>query len=69
MELRHTIADDQWDTIKDALPGKAGDRGRTAEDNLLFINAVMWMPKTGVPWRDLPISYGKWSKIHKRFVQ
>ena len=69
MELRHTLTDDQWDKIKDALPGKAGDRGRTAEDNRLFINAVMWMAKTGAPWRDLPTSYGKWSTVHKRFIR
>jgi transposase len=54
MALRHTITDEQWDKIKDALPGKVGDRGRTAEDNRLFIDAVMWMSKTGAPWRDLP---------------
>ena len=69
MELRHTITDDHLDKIKDALPGKVGDRGRTAEDNLLFINAVMWMAKTGAPWRDLPTSYGKWSTVHKRFIR
>ncbi|WP_428559744.1 MAG: IS5 family transposase [Solidesulfovibrio sp. DCME] len=69
MELRHTITDEQWDKIKDALPGKAGDRGRTAEDNRLFLNAVMWMAKTGAPWRDLPTCYGKWSTVHKRFIR
>ena len=65
----HHYCDDHWDKIKDALPGKVGDRGRTAEDNLLFINAVMWMAKTGAPWRDLPTSYGKWSTVHKRFIR
>jgi transposase len=69
MALRHTITDEQWDKIKDALPGKVGDRGRTAEDNRLFIDAVMWMSKTGAPWRDLPACYGKWATVHKRFIR
>ena len=69
MELRHAIPDDQWDKRKDALPGKAGDRGRTAEDNRLFIGAVMWIAKTGSPWRGLPDVYGKWSTVHKQFIQ
>jgi transposase len=69
MERRHTLRDDQWEKIKDALPGKDGDKGRTAADNRLFIDAVMWIAKTGAPWRDLPVSYGKWSTVHKRFIR
>jgi len=59
MEIRHTITDGQWDKIKDALPGKAGDRGRTAEYNRLFINAVMWMFTAGASLRGLSASYCK----------
>lgn len=69
MERRHSLSDDQWDKIKDALPGKIGDRGRTALDNRLFIDAVMWIAKTGAPWRDLPSEYGKWFSVHKRFIR
>lgn len=66
---RHALRDDQWERIKDALPGKPGDRGRSSPDNRLFIEAVMWIGKTGAPWRDLPASYGKWSSVHKRFMR
>lgn len=59
MTRRHALRDDQWDKIKDALPGKEGDKGRTAADNRLFIDAVMWIAKTGAPWRDLPEYYGE----------
>ena len=69
MERRHALRDDQWDKIKDALPGKEGDKGRTAADNRLFIDAVMWIAKTGAPWRDLPEHYGKWATAHKRFIR
>jgi transposase len=64
---RHEISDDQWNAIKDMLPGKESDPGVTAKDNRLFINAILWIAKTGVPWRDLPDRFGKWNSIHKRF--
>lgn len=69
MERRHALSDDQWQQIKDALPGKSTDAGRTAIDNRLFIDAVMWIAKTGAPWRDLPSEYGKWATVHKRFIR
>ena len=64
---RHEISDDQWNRIKDFLPGKAGDPGRTAVDNRLFINAVLWIARTGVPWRDLPERFGEWNSVFQRF--
>ena len=69
MKRRHTLRDDQWEKIKDALPGKKGDPGRTGEDNRRFLEAVMWIARTGAPWRDLPPEHGKWSTVHKRFVR
>lgn len=64
---RHEIGDEQWVKIKDHLPGKAGDPGRTAEDNRLFVNAVLWIAKTGAPWRDLPERFGEWNSVFQRF--
>ena len=69
MQRRHALRDDQWEKIKDALPGKPEDPGRRCRDNRLFIEAVMWVAKTGAPWRDLPSEYGKWSSVHKRFMR
>ena len=69
MQRRYALRDDQWDRIKDALPGKETDPGRTGADNRLFIDAVMWVARTGAPWRDLPPEYGKWSNVHKRFMR
>ena len=51
---RHAISDESWEQIRDLLPGKSGDPGVTAADNRLFVDAVMWIAKTGAPWRDLP---------------
>lgn len=69
MHDRHRLRDDQWERIKDALPGKKSDPGRTGEDNRQFVEAVMWIGRTGVPWRDLPLGKGKWSSVHKRFIR
>ena len=64
---RHAIADEHWERIEDFLPGRAGDPGVTAKDNRLFVDAVLWIGKTGAPWRDIPERFGKWNSVWKRF--
>ena len=51
------------------MPGRAGVCGGVAKDNRLFINAVFWIIRTGVPWRDPPPDYGGWSNTHHRFIR
>jgi transposase len=51
------------------LPGKAGDRGRPGENNRLFVDAVLWIARTGVPWRDLPGTFGAWNSVYQRFAR
>jgi transposase len=67
MRHRHAISDEGWERIKDLLPGKAGDPGVPAKDNRLFVDAVLWIAKTGAPWRDLPERFGGWYNVWKRF--
>jgi transposase len=67
MGRRHALTDEQWDTIKDLLPGKPGDPGRTAADNRLFVDAVLYVLKTGIPWEDLPERFGKPNSAWRRF--
>lgn len=67
MPRRHELTDAQWETIRELLPGKEGDPGRTAVDNRLFVNAVLFVLKTGIPWEDLPGRYGKRNSVWKRF--
>src|ERR1022692_1951142 len=64
---RHAISDADWDRIKDLLPGGPGQTGWQAKDNRLFIDAVLWISKTGAPWRDLPARFGLWNSVWKRF--
>ena len=67
MRRRHELTDTQWNQIQDLLPGKEGDPGRTAADNRLFVDAVLYVLKTGIPWEDLPARYGKSNTVWKRF--
>jgi transposase len=67
MRHRHAIADNDWERIKDRLPGRPGQTGWLAGDNRLFIDAVLWIAKTGAPWRDLPERFGNWNSVWRRF--
>ena len=64
---RYGLRDDQWDRIKDGLPGSEGSVGVTAADNRLFVEAVLYRYRAGIPWRDLPERFGDWNNIHRRF--
>ena len=64
---RYALRDDQWDKIKDFLPGREGHVGGTAADNRLFVDAVIYRYRTGIPWRDLPERYGYWKAVHRRY--
>jgi len=67
MAKRYELTSAQWERVAPLLPGKAGDPGRTAADNRLFVNGVLWVLRSGAHWRDLPERYGKWKSLHKRF--
>lgn len=64
---RYEITDEQWQRIEHLLPGKEADPGRTAQDNRLFVNAVLWIARTGAPWQDLPERFGKPNSVFQRF--
>ncbi|WP_460981948.1 transposase [Spirosoma fluminis] len=64
---RYEITDQQWERIAPRLPGKITDVGRSAADNRLFINAVLWIARSGAPWRDLPDRFGLWNSVYQRF--
>jgi transposase len=67
MPPRHAIKDADWERIEHLLPGQPGQHGKVAKDNRLFIDAVLWIAKTGAPWRDLPEDFGNWNSAWRRF--
>ena len=64
---RSCLSDAQWNQIAHLLPGKPGDPGRSGADNRQFVEAVLWIARTGAPWRDLPAMFGNWNSVFKRF--
>ena len=54
------LGKDQWERIKSLLPGSKGQVGRPAADNRLFVEAVLYRYRVGLPWRELPKGYGDW---------
>ena len=67
MTRRYALRDDQWARIKDLLPGREETVGVTAKDNRLFIEAVLYRYRAGIPWRDLPERFGDFRVVHTRF--
>jgi len=64
---RFVITDRQWVLMEPHCLGKETDPGRTGGDGRLFLEAVLWIARTGSPWRDLPAHFGKWNSVFKRF--
>src|SRR6218665_852065 len=66
-EVRKLLCDEQWEKLSPLLPGKPSDPGATAQDNRLVLEAVLWIMRTGSPWRDLPAELGNWHTTYTRF--
>ena len=66
---RYALRDDQWERVENLLPGSPGHVSVTARDNRLFVEAVLYRYRAGIPWRDLPERFGAWKKVHTRFCR
>ncbi len=66
---RHDLSDQTWSLLEPHLPGRRGRWGGVARDNRRFLDAVLWILRTGAPWRDLPPDYGDWKNTHRRFCR
>jgi transposase len=68
MERRYALRDEQWERLEAlGLPGQSGHVGVTAKDNRLFVEAVLYRLRAGIPWRDLPERFGHWHRVYVRF--
>jgi transposase len=64
---RRVLNDVQWATVEPYCRGKSSDPGQTGGDPRLFLEAVLWIVRTGAQWRELPDEFGKWNSVFKRF--
>ena len=67
MSIRWVLKDAQWAKMEPHCLGKPSDPGRSGANNRRFVEAVLWIVRTGSPWRDLPEEFGKWNTVFKRF--
>ena len=64
---RFVLSDALWAKMEPHCLGKVTDRGRSGRDNRLFVEGVLWIARTGSPWRDLPPWFGKWNSVFVRY--
>ena len=65
--VRTVLSDGQWARMAPHCKGKCSDQGRPRANNRRFVVAVLWIVRTGAPWRDLPAELGNWKSVFKRF--
>ena len=66
---RGELTDKQWERLKPLLPPQKPKTGRPNLDHRQVINGILWILRTGAPWRDLPERYGKWTTVSSRFYR
>ena len=66
---RHRLADHAWELLRPHLPGQKGKWGGIAQDNRRFLSGVLWILRSGAPWRDLPVDHGDGKNTHRRFCR
>jgi transposase len=69
MNRRKELTDQQWEKIAPLLPPQKPARGRPAKDHRTVLNGILWVLRTGAPWRDLPERYGPWQTAYSRFYR
>ncbi|WP_026648894.1 transposase, partial [Blautia wexlerae] len=68
MLKRYELTDEEWLRIEPLLPPEnTGKQGRPRKDNRIIMNGIVWLARSGAPWRDLPERYGSWKTVYSRF--
>ncbi len=69
MVRRGELSDAQWERLRPLLPPQKPRTGRPNKDHRTVVNAILWIDRTGAPWRDLPERYGPWKTVASRFYR
>jgi len=67
LHQRHALTDDQWEILAPLLPAQRPKTGRPAKDHRTVLDGILWVLRSGAPWRDLPPCYGPWQTAYSRF--
>ena len=67
MSVRLVLTDSDWEAIGTVIQQNKSKRGRPGSDDRLFDEAILYIARTGTPWRDLPADFGPWQTVYKRF--
>ena len=68
MGRRYELSDEDWALIEPLLPPeRTGQKGRPAKYHRTMLNGMVWLARSGAPWRDLPERYGSWKSVYTRF--
>lgn len=67
---RYELKNEDWDRIEKYFPKRQdGQRGRPRNEDRQILNGIIWIARSGAPWRDMPERYGSWSTAYSRFMQ
>jgi len=64
---RLVLNDGQWERMAPLIIGRPDQKGSTGRNNRMFVEGVLWIVRTGSPWRDLPEVFGEWNSVFRRF--
>ena len=64
---RNMITDEIWNKISPLLPPENGYWGRPSRPHREILEGILWILRTGAPWRDLPPDYGTWQSVYGRY--
>lgn len=66
---RHGLTDEQWSRLEHLFPTRTGGPGRPRVDQRRVVEGILWLLRTGAPWRDLPEEFGKWQTVYTYFAK
>jgi transposase len=64
---RHELTDEQWSLLEPLIPVRTATTGRKPKKARTMLNGILWILRTGAPWRDLPTRFGKWKTVYDYF--
>ena len=64
MNKRYELTDEQWQAVEPLLPKRTAKTGRKPKDPRQMLDGIVWVLRSGAPWRDVPERYGRWKTVY-----